>query len=217
VLTSGWEEATAIGTIGAAFMTAWLAASTRKLAREAGTETRANWRPVLVPDSPDAVELNDRLLSLHIRNIGRGPALTVTIALWEGGDFELFDRIYRGHADANVVAPNENIVFKWKDFDAPRTAAKSAGFVAWSVLSGRITYCDVGNVIYETELKVGFRADGAATAILDHQFLGAVRDRIGRLDRLRLRLLRLIAWAEPHLPKRLRGLANRLAPGWPKR
>ena len=42
-----WEPLTAIATLALAFVTAGLARSTRKLAREANAETRANWRPIL--------------------------------------------------------------------------------------------------------------------------------------------------------------------------
>lgn len=50
-MTSGWEEATALSTITLATVTAWLAWSTRRLAREAGAETRANWLPVVVVET----------------------------------------------------------------------------------------------------------------------------------------------------------------------
>jgi hypothetical protein len=69
-----WEEVTAVSTLAFAAVTAWLAQSTRRLAREASAETRANWQPVLVPDV-DAesgtgvaivgLSLEDRLLSLR--------------------------------------------------------------------------------------------------------------------------------------------------------
>lgn len=210
-----WEEVTAISTLALAAVTAGLARSTRSLAREANAETRANWRPVLVPESEDAstgdegLSLDaDRLLSMWIRNIGRGPALVVTAALWDEGDPE---SVVRGRAASNVVAPGERIAFEWRDFDAPQPPA-FAGLQAWSQLDGMITYGDVGYVRYETEVKVGFRIDGAVT-LLDHRFLGAARDRIGRVERLRQRALHWALAFDARAPRWLRPLTRELARG----
>jgi hypothetical protein len=210
-----WEEVTAVSTLGLAAVTFGLARSTRKLAREANAETRANWRPVLVPEVEDAstgakgLSLDGRLLSMRIRNIGRGPALTVTAALWVEGERGYPDPVFRGRAGSNVVAPGERITFEWHDFDAPRPPSV-LGLQAWSQLDGMITYGDVGYVRYETEVKVGFRIDGVAE-LLDHRFLGAARDRIGRVERVRLRALQWALTFGPRAPRILRPITRALA------
>lgn len=86
-----WEEVTAVSTLALAAVTAWTARSTRRLAAEANAETRANWRPVVMPSveadgtgcATAGLALVDGVLSLRVRNVGRGPALTVTVKLWE--------------------------------------------------------------------------------------------------------------------------------------
>src|SRR5690349_13680393 len=145
-----WEEVTAVSTLALAAVTAWLALSTRRLAREANAETRANWQPVLVPDveaEPGGVAssgllLKDRRLTMRIRNVGRGPALNVTVVLWQEGEAERFESVFRGRSASNVVAPEERIYFQWSDFHAPRPP-ETMGIVAWSQLEGMITYGDV--------------------------------------------------------------------------
>jgi hypothetical protein len=78
----GWEALVAIGTLALAVFTAWLALSTRSLARETSRELRATWRPVLVVDNvTSAVWLrffdghDTGTLRFTLRNDGRGPAL----------------------------------------------------------------------------------------------------------------------------------------------
>jgi hypothetical protein len=201
-----WEEVTAVSTLSLAAVTAGLAWSTRRLAREANAETRANWQPVLVPDPDIGIRMNGDTLELPIRNVGRGPALNVTAALWEEGAEDRFEKVFRGHSIADVVAPGDRIVFQWKNFKAPPPPSLP-GINVWSQLEGGISYGDVTYVRYDTELKVGFRADGPVT-VLDNRFLGAARDRLTRRQRLRHRALVLVARGTrgPN-----RGLRRRLA------
>lgn len=209
-----WEEVTAVSTLALAAVTAWTARSTRRLAAEANAETRANWRPVVMPSveadgtgcATAGLALVDGVLSLRVRNVGRGPALTVTVKLWE--ETAPLEPI-RGHAASDVVAPGETIGFEWRNFDAPRPP-KEMGIHVWSQLEGLVTYGDAGYVQYETELKVGFRIDGAVS-LLDARFLGASGDRVKRSDRAWHRMFIEAVALERRLPTPLRGLARRVA------
>lgn len=191
----GWDEVTAIGTLAVAAVTGALAWSTRRLAGASVREARANWQPVLLPivdddfaDGRPGASLVDGVLSIGVRNVGRGPALLTTIALWDG-DQEPADveRVYRGRAAADVVPPNETLVFECRKFEPPKSP-DNLGLHAWAVMRGMVTYGDVGYVRYETELTVGFRIDGAVS-LLSHRFLGARIDRISRADKIRHRAL----------------------------
>lgn len=212
-MTSGWEEATAISTIALATVTAWLAASTRRLAREAGAETRANWQPVLMPYVEEDVHgvataglaLDERTLSLRVRNIGRGPALGVSIFLSNEGTGEE-ERTYRGTASSTAAAPTDTLTFRWRDFEPP-LPSELAGVGAWSVLGGRITYGDVSNTRYETYLQVGFRIDREVGLISD-RFLGAAGARLSAKQRIGLWAVRHDHGPGGNLQRRL---AHRLA------
>lgn len=208
-----WEEVTAVSTLALAAVTAWLAQSTRWLAREAGAETRANWQPVLVVDAPNdddgtsaSLVFADRRLSIDVLNVGRGPALMVTSTLSPGDDD--LPAASRGHAVRDVVAPGERMSVRWRDFDPPLPDG-SFGIAAWATVDGMLTYGDVGYARYETEFKIGFRVDGAV-ALLDQRFLGSARERMGRRDRVRYRVIRWLLATE-RLRKRFRvRLARRL-------
>jgi hypothetical protein len=79
----GWEALVAVGTIGLAFFTAWLAWTTRKLARTTGEDVRAGSRPVVIdvaggyPTARTPEGANFGEVRLLVRNGGRGPALNV--------------------------------------------------------------------------------------------------------------------------------------------
>jgi len=210
VLSTGWEEATAIGTIAAAVMTAWLAWSTRKLARETSAQMQAEWQPILMPDVEQATDgairgtrLENRLFWMDVRNVGRGPALTVTATL-EDDD----GKVLRGRARSNVVAPNVSTTLEWKDFDPPKPPQTSS-LNTWARLNGVITYGDVGSVPHGTEITVDFRTDGAV--YVRAQYLGSGRDILTRGDLARGRALSWMLSLAAHLPPRLQGWARRLA------
>jgi hypothetical protein len=79
----GWEALVAVGTIGLALFTAWLAWTTRKLARTTGEDVRAGSRPVVIdvaggsPTARTAEGANFGEVRLVVRNGGRGPALNI--------------------------------------------------------------------------------------------------------------------------------------------
>jgi hypothetical protein len=90
----GWEALVAIGTIGLTLVTAYLAATTRRVAKATLAEVSSQWRPVLAPaaqfkegtsDAQDARQVfafeqfgyYPPFLTIWIRNVGRGPALFV--------------------------------------------------------------------------------------------------------------------------------------------
>lgn len=185
---------TAISTLVLALGTTWLARATRKLAREAGAETRANWQPVLVPDVEAALPDGrggapmKGSLRIGVRNVGRGPALRTSLLLWEGEERPTHaDKTYRGQAPSDVVPPDERVEFVWLDFDPPKPP-KGEGIHVWAQLRGMITYGDVTYSKYETALSVGIRIDGVAS-LIDYRFLGAAVDRWSILQLARYRLV----------------------------
>ncbi|MDP9227405.1 MAG: hypothetical protein M3P18_26875 [Actinomycetota bacterium] len=80
----GWDALVAIGTLALAGVTYVLARATRRLARETAEEVRGQTRPVVVPvhDTVDvSPKRNDSVgsyfeVTVRLRNIGAGPALT---------------------------------------------------------------------------------------------------------------------------------------------
>jgi hypothetical protein len=81
-----WTAVAAIGTFAVVFVTAWLAVSTRKLARASTADQRAQWRPILTVDPEGQVDYDDATgeWSLELRNVGRGPAFGVYAELRSG-------------------------------------------------------------------------------------------------------------------------------------
>ncbi|MFF4499438.1 hypothetical protein [Streptomyces sp. NPDC001401] len=95
---SGWDMLVALGTLGLAAVTVWLAWSTRQLARETAADQRAQWRPVVLPagDWQRGQAQRDRstnyfgtgrhaILRVRVWNSGRGPALHVRVQLERAG------------------------------------------------------------------------------------------------------------------------------------
>lgn len=81
----GWTAVAGIATAVLAGFTAWLAWSTRALARETDQDVRASARPILTPAAAelDAQAIGDRYeihLALQLENTGRGPALNCELA-----------------------------------------------------------------------------------------------------------------------------------------
>jgi hypothetical protein len=77
----GWDSLVAIGTLVLALVTAWLAWSTRKLARETADDVSSQLRPVLI-DSAEGVlvvgypqDSDQGAFTLAVKNVGPGPAL----------------------------------------------------------------------------------------------------------------------------------------------
>jgi hypothetical protein len=76
----GWTAVAGLATAVLAGLTAWLAWSTRALARETDQDVRAAGRPILTPAAAEltAQTIGDRYeirLALNLENTGRGPAL----------------------------------------------------------------------------------------------------------------------------------------------
>lgn len=84
----GWDFFVALGTLGLAGFTAWLAKATRDLASAGREEQRAQWRPVMVAAADDEItqqlEEGRITLTVSLRNIGRGPAFAVQSQLRNG-------------------------------------------------------------------------------------------------------------------------------------
>jgi len=87
----GWEALVAIGTIGLAAFTAWLAFTTRRVAKSTRDEVASAWRPVVVVTraellrEPDEEEWSLRLVVL---NVGSGAALELRVQYEELDDGE---------------------------------------------------------------------------------------------------------------------------------
>lgn len=77
----GWDALVAVGTVGLAAVTAWLAWTTREVARATRDELAASWRPLLVYSALRTRQTGDdtdeRQLELVVRNDGKGPALAI--------------------------------------------------------------------------------------------------------------------------------------------
>jgi len=223
-MTGGWEIATAIGTITAAAATTGLAWSTRRLAREAGAETRANWQPVLVPQDPDAGGVGGGWspalsssgntdgtvdLTVNVRNIGRGPALHITASLARDFDegWEQRGSIARGHAFREEVGPDGWTTISWRAFSPPEAAVLSEW--AWAPRNGVITYWDVSGVRYETFICVGFGKgggpDGRIVLLPGGRYVGSAR-----MPNARARLKLRVAFARIQVRVKSRRLWRRL-------
>jgi hypothetical protein len=75
-----WNEVVAISTGVLAAFTAWLAWSTRSLARETGEDVRAEFRPVLIDGGQGGLTIAYGANGLgnaivHVLNVGAGPAI----------------------------------------------------------------------------------------------------------------------------------------------
>lgn len=81
-----WTVIVASGTVLLAIGTAWLAWQTRKLAMASTADQRSQWRPILTVDSEGRVEYEEATgeLSFELRNVGRGPAFSVSAQLRSG-------------------------------------------------------------------------------------------------------------------------------------
>src|SRR5689334_11475655 len=83
-----WTIVVAVATILLALFTAWLAFSTRGLARASVADQRSQWRPILSPgpDGGVGVDHSSDELLLAMTNVGRGPAFGVYTELRNGPD-----------------------------------------------------------------------------------------------------------------------------------
>ena len=162
-------------TLALALFTAVLAWSTRRLAREAGNETRANWRPVLAIEasytmggSSPAVGLHEGTLSVGVNNIGRGPAIEVTAFLLTDEATALGGvRPLRPTLQSDVLAPDGRLILTWPSFDAPQPPMDAENVFA--ALDGQISYGDVSYARYTTEFQIGFQAADRVT-VLNQRF-----------------------------------------------
>jgi hypothetical protein len=106
----GWEALVAIGTIGLATVTGYLAWTTRGLARETAAEVAAQSRPVLIPGERLNYRLTSGVIEVPVRNVGGGPALFVRTEMDPGG----------GTADVwnlGAMAPGDEQILRFTTYD----------------------------------------------------------------------------------------------------
>lgn len=86
--TFGWEALVAVSTFFLAAVTAVLAWLTKRVAAASQADVQAQWRPLLLPGSPERLSWDDttRELCVPVRNAGRGPAIFVRTTLHPLGD-----------------------------------------------------------------------------------------------------------------------------------
>jgi hypothetical protein len=150
---SGWNAFVAVGTLALATATFVLVRVTHRLVEQGSSEVRAQWRPVLLVrergiDGQRLVEYTGKRLSLHVENVGQGPALEVMGGLDgfespgaglgrpRGAEVPLppwTDR--RGAA----IAPRDVVVFDWNELGEQRDA-----------ISGSFSYTDISGGFFVT-------------------------------------------------------------------
>jgi hypothetical protein len=170
----GWspETWTAVGTLTLALVTVALALATVKLAFESRDEARANWRPVLVPaETENAVALSHEgasatileahnALSLNVRNVGRGPALSVNASLvWGRPPADKYAPLGspgsggKAEPEDAVIAPDQDLELTWSAWGLRELRDRKMGAI------GTIRYKDVTETVYTTEIYIYFWLD----------------------------------------------------------
>ena len=164
VVASTTDAITAWATLALAFFTAFLALTTRRLAREAGNETRANWRPVLVVGSyrgdrgfVRAATYQDerRTLAVNVLNVGRGPTIKLEATLLDDDDP---DRYMRPSSTTAVIPPDGCGRITWEEFIVPDTS-DLVGPNIFRPVRGTLTYWDVSYAGYRSDFTLLFSAE----------------------------------------------------------
>lgn len=132
----GWDALVAIGTLALAAVTAWLAWSTRALARASRNDERAQWRPVLVPDSRASVDYDEGtgVMAFEVRNVGRGPAFGVNAQIRTGK--RPIGASIPGIGGATALAPHEG-------FRLQARVSDRAQRVRGLVIEAEVSYYDI--------------------------------------------------------------------------
>jgi hypothetical protein len=164
-----WEGLVAVGTVVLAAATAYLAWSTRQVAKGTQADVQAQWRPVLLP-SPDPpglrsffYERDTGRVTVKIRNAGRGPALFVRTRLDPGG-------FSPDNWSLGALAPGDDVKLT---FTVPNLAPGGQLLVDYRDLSER-TYSTV--IVIQAEMSdwrfydVRLFADGSATELGDAEY-----------------------------------------------
>lgn len=137
-----------------------LVGATLRLARQAEADVRAQWTPVLIvrdripgTDEP-GIRYEDRLLSIQVENVGRGPAFSVDAWLEDSPGGPVGMRQPPGalqvHRVYTVLAPRELRSYEWAGLRAER-----------DVYTGTLSYHDVSDASWLTEFLVEYDDRGA--------------------------------------------------------
>lgn len=126
--TFGWEALVALGTLGLAGATAFLAWLTRRVAAASAADVRAQWRPVLLPgEGPVVVAASRDGVKVPIRNAGRGPALFVRTTLdplgaspenWSLGAVAPGDEVELTFRNVHVSGPHYQVLLDYRDISS---------------------------------------------------------------------------------------------------
>jgi hypothetical protein len=143
----GWEALVALGTVGLAGATAYLAAKTRDLANESVTDRASQWRPAIVPASEyltrPSVDANDERLRIRLRNAGRGPARYLLVGLALGHDPHPEESIEPAELWASaVMAPSDEVELEFRVKGRPE------------VCRVLVDYRDLANRRYASRLNI---------------------------------------------------------------
>jgi hypothetical protein len=170
-----WTAIAAIGTLALAFVTVWLAVSTRKLARASTDDQRAQWRPILSVANADGSVSYDYTtgeLSLGLRNVGRGPAFGVRAEL-RMGDHPIGSSI-PGYGAAAIV-PGEA-------FPLRARVADPSKFKRGNVMRIEVTYYDVTDYWHKSHfMMTGRRPPGDTSATLEPRISSLFFEQMDRL------------------------------------
>jgi hypothetical protein len=167
----GWSALVALGTMGLALGTVWLAWTTRRAVKTSAAELIAGNRPVLTlvedimfGDGSNRLHLIGTEIAMSLENCGPGAALDTTISLdFDGNPPAPPERV------GAAIAPGRLARVRW-DTGSGAPFPRSA--------TGLVEYSDIAGVGYETVFEISRHA--AKGAVVVSQETRATRSRSRR-------------------------------------
>jgi hypothetical protein len=147
----GWNALVALGTLGLASVTVWLAWSTRRSVMQQVAESVAGVRPVLTVmethmygDMSNHLSMKDGEITLSVENCGVGPALGTAVWLQFSPGSTIATSPVR-EAIGGALAPGKSgrVIFE---------TGPSAPFPRGT--KGKIEYVDIADLKYETLFEI---------------------------------------------------------------